>query len=65
MGPQLRFTDDQYNLLHSEDYPEEWYNQTFLNRDWLTLKEEFTGIDNSIYMIVRLHSEVHGRDQLI
>lgn len=65
MGPQLRFIDDQYNLLHSEDYPEEWYNQTFLNRDWLTLKEEFIGIDNSIYMIVRLHSEVHGRDQLI
>ena len=49
LGPQLNFTDDEYNLLHPELYLQDWYNRTFLNTDWDAIKAEYDG--NNIYSL--------------
>ena len=48
LGPHLNFTDEEYNLLHPELYPQDWYNRTFLNTDWDAIKAEYDGNDDII-----------------
>ena len=43
MGPHLGFTDENITLLHSELYPQDWYNKTFLNTDWQAVLNNVSG----------------------
>lgn len=43
MGPHLGFTDENATLLHPELYPEDWYNDTFLNTNWQAVLTNTSG----------------------
>ena len=60
LGPHLNFTDEEYNLLHPELYPQDWYNRTFLNTDWDAIKAEYDGNNIIVCSLLLLIGHVYN-----
>ena len=43
MGPHLGMTYDNISLIHSDLYPQQWYNDTFLGQNWTAVLEQYDG----------------------
>ena len=54
MGPRIGMTDDNITLLHPEHYPQDWYNDTFVDTDWEAVLNGHEGtIFRSVFIIIQ------------